>query len=139
MRVTDAVYPKVSSRNTVTTQSRCEPPRKGGYGGKPWFHSVRSLAKVAAEWQPRRSVPRDDNLSILSLCLISLLMTTLDSIRPRHPQHVLADVREHHIRRHGRGPEQPRLAPFALDVVLAGVSKPAERLQASFTRFPRRV
>src|SRR5687767_10925672 len=59
--------------------------------------------------------------------------------RSRHPQHVLANVRQDQIRRDRRDLIQACLAEFPFHVVIGGKSKTAERLQTHVRRLPRGI
>src|SRR6185503_10210711 len=52
------------------------------------------------------------------------------SIGPRHPEHVLADVREHEVVADRRDKQKTRLAELALHVVLACETVPAVRIES---------
>jgi pyridine nucleotide-disulfide oxidoreductase len=58
------------------------------------------------------------------------------SKRPRQPEYVLADVRQDQVRGDRRDLEQPGLAEFALDVVVAVEGIAAERLHRRVGRVP---
>src|SRR5258705_2116694 len=58
-------------------------------------------------------------------------------IRSGHSEYMLADIREYHVGGYWRGPEQPRLTPFALDVVFARKAKSAKSLHARLGGVPR--
>ena len=60
------------------------------------------------------------------------------SIRPRHPQHVLADIGEDQVGRDRRGLVEPHFAPFALDVVFLGEGEAAIGLERRVGGVPGR-
>src|SRR5262249_56367765 len=61
------------------------------------------------------------------------------SVRARHSEDVLADVRHHEVLVHGRGLVQTRLAERALDVVLFGVAVAAVAVDTRVAGLPRRL
>src|SRR3954451_21447575 len=59
------------------------------------------------------------------------------SVRAGHAEHVLGDEGQYEVGRDRRHLVEPRLAEFALDVVLLGEAEAAMGLDAGVRRFPR--
>jgi hypothetical protein len=55
--------------------------------------------------------------------------STADLIRPRHAEHVLADIGEDQVGRDRCGLVDAHLAPFAFDVVFLGEGEAVEHLE----------
>src|SRR6266542_4126663 len=61
------------------------------------------------------------------------------SVRPRHPEDVLADVGEHEVVADRRDEQKTRLAELALDVVLPSETVATVGIEASVSGIPRRL
>src|SRR5579859_6868816 len=61
------------------------------------------------------------------------------SVGARQTEHVFGDVGQDQVGRDRRGAVEPRLAPFALDVVFLGVAEAAMGLQAGLAGIPCRL
>src|SRR6266571_6273299 len=61
------------------------------------------------------------------------------SVGARQAEHMLGEVAQHQVGRYRRDLVEPRLAEFALDVVLLGEAEPTVGLQAHVTRLPGRL
>ena len=98
-------------------------------------HARAEVGEVArGERRRHRLLQRDDRDAIewKLFCHASLK-------RPRHAQHVLADVGEDQVGRDRRDLVEPRLAELALDVVLRREAEAPVGLQARVGRLPRRT
>ena len=68
--------------------------------------------------------------SLIGICIKCPLIRLKFLVRTGHPEHMLADIGQNHVRRDRRRLEQPGLAPFALDIVFPGEGEAAEGLKA---------
>src|SRR4029079_6583132 len=96
-------------------------------------------------WAPA-SASREEQNGAATAC--STAMTTIPSrgnmvasslVGAGHAEHMLGDERQHQIGRDRRHLIEPRLAEFALDVVLFRKAKTAMGLDRRIGRFPRRI
>src|SRR6202011_182868 len=110
-------------RNDLVARQATEPLRRA-LARKGFFLRARAFALAAPS-------------EMLETRLAHVVALTRDrSIRPRHAEHVLAQEREDQVGRDRRDLHQPGLAPFALDVVLLGVTEAAVGLQRCLGRVP---